>query len=57
MRIFKKTLMAVIILNFLMAFFNLAAGFTDMVYFNLLCIVSLSVPFLAEAINKNDKNR
>ena len=57
MRIFKKTLMAFIILNFLMAFFNLAAGFTEMVYFNLLCIVSLSVPFLAEAINKNDKNR
>lgn len=57
MKIFKKTLMVFITLNFLMAFFNLAAGFNSMVYFNLLCIVSLSVPFLAEAINKNDKNR
>ena len=57
MKIFKKTLIAFIILNFLMAFFNLAAGFSDMVYLNLLCIASLSVPFLVEAINKNDKNR
>ena len=57
MKIFKKTLVAFIIINFLMAFFNLAAGFSNMVYFNLLCVASLSVPFIAEAINKNDRDR
>ena len=53
MKIFKKTLIAFIIINLLMSFFNIAAGFNSMVYFNLLCIAALSVPFIAEAINRN----
>ena len=55
MKIFKKTLITFIIINFLMAFFNLAAGFNSMVYLNMLCAALLSVPFIAEAINKNDR--